>query len=93
MSAIVLSGECTVYEIAQLHQQIHDNWTADTDLELDVSAVSVVDASFVQLLASCKKQAGKQALQFLLIKPTEALDEKIKAMFMNDFFSAETSDE
>ncbi len=89
MSKIILSGECTIYEIAELHQQIHDNWKAGSDLELDVSAVSVVDACFVQLLASCKKQAELNECKFLLTKPTEILNEKIKAMFITDFFAVD----
>ncbi len=93
MSTIALSGDCTIYEIAQLHQQIHDNWKAGTDLELDVSAVTEVDASFVQLLASCKKRADIHEGQFQLSHPTEALNEKIKAMFMVDYFLTEASND
>ena len=89
MSAIALSGECTIYEIAQLHQKIHDNWKAGTNLELDVSAVSEVDASFIQLLASCKKRAEAHEVNLLLNNPTDALNEKIKAMFMIDYFAAD----
>jgi len=86
MDLIELSGECSIYEITRLHQQIHDNWQAKTDLNLDCSGVEEVDASFVQLLASCKKQADENTLSFSLINPSEVLLNKIKAMFLNDFF-------
>ncbi len=89
MSKITLSSECTVYEIAEIHQQIHDNWKAGSDLELDVSAVSAVDASFVQLLVSCRKQAELNECKFKLTKPTEILNEKIKAMFITDYFAVD----
>ena len=93
MSSIALSGECTIYEIAHIHQKVHDNWTGETDLDLDVSSVTDVDASFVQFLASCKKTADSKQHKFQLIKPTDALNEKIKTMFMADFFKEEVSDD
>lgn len=86
MNAIQLSGECTIYEIMQLHQQIHDNWPENTGLELDVSGVTEVDASFIQLLATCKNTARNKHLSFQLKTPSEPLNNKINAMFMQDFF-------
>lgn len=93
MDSIQLSGECSIYEITKLHQKIHNNWQAKTDLDLDVSEVTEVDPSFIQLLASCKKQADENNHLFELVSPSEPLLNKIKAMFMHDyFFSSETSD-
>lgn len=86
MDLIQLSGNCSIYEITQLHQQIHDNWPTQTDLNLDVSNISQVDASFIQLLASCKKQANNNNHLFKLVNPSEQLLNKIKAMFLNDYF-------
>lgn len=86
---IQLSGECTIYEIAQLHQKIHDNWKAGSGLELNAAEVSDVDASFIQLLAVCKNIAESNEQSFLLLNPSEVLNEKIDAMFMHDFFFAE----
>ncbi len=89
MNRIVLSGECTIYEIAQRHQQIHDNWKADGNLELEVSAVTAIDASFVQVLASCKKQAEQHGFQILITDSTDLLEDTIKAMYMSDFFAVD----
>ncbi len=89
MSSITLKGECTIYEIGQIHQQIHDKWKQDSELSLNVSAVTDADASFIQLLASCRKTAEDKGQAFKLVKPTEALIQKIEAMFMSAAFSSE----
>lgn len=91
MDSIQLSGECTIYEIAQIHQKIHDNWQANTNLSLDVSAVTEVDASFIQLLASCKKMALDKNQLFELLNPSDAVSNKMTAMFMNDYFDSENT--
>ncbi|MCW8929874.1 MAG: STAS domain-containing protein [Gammaproteobacteria bacterium] len=93
MDAIQLDGECSIYEITQLHQKIHDNWQGKTALNLDVSGVTEVDASFVQLLASCRKEAQEKHQQFELINPSEPLLKRITAMFMDDFFFSEEASE
>ena len=87
MSAIELSGECTIYEIAQLHQQILEKWKENSELIVDTSAVTEVDASFIQLLASCKKSAAEKNGRFQLLNPSEEVNNKIQAMFMQNFFS------
>ncbi len=89
MDSIQLDGECSIYEITQLHQKIHDNWHAKTNLNLEVSGVTEVDSSFIQLLASCKKQAEENDLQFELVNPSEPLLKRINAMFMDHFFFSE----
>jgi anti-anti-sigma regulatory factor len=91
MDSIQLSGECNIYEIAQIHQKIHDNWQANTNLSLDVSAVTEVDASFIQLLASCKKMALDKNQSFELLNPSDAVSNKMTAMFMNDYFDSENT--
>ncbi len=93
MNPIQLSGEGTIYEIVSIHQQIHDNWSVDTDMILDVSAITEVDASFIQLLASCKKTAESNHQTFQIINQPETLNDKMAAMFMQDFFTGESLQE
>ncbi|MCU7939042.1 MAG: STAS domain-containing protein [gamma proteobacterium symbiont of Bathyaustriella thionipta] len=89
MDSIHLSDECTIYEITQIHQKIHDKWQTNTNLNIDVSAVTEVDASFMQLLASCKKMAMDNNQFFKLINPSEKVTNKMKAMFMSDYFNSQ----
>jgi len=93
MNSIQLDDECSIYEIAQIHQKIHDSWQAKTDLTLDVSAVSSVDASFIQLIASCKKMAMDKNLSFKLLNPSETVSNKIDAMFMNAYIDSDETAE
>jgi ABC-type transporter Mla MlaB component len=86
MSSISLQGDCTIYEIAQIQQQIDDNWKEGTDIDLNVSAVLAVDVTFVQLLASCKETAKENEHAFKVTGPTKVLTEKIEAVFMQDYF-------
>ncbi len=76
----------TIYEIVPIHQQIHDNWSVDSDMILDVSTITEVDASFLQFLASCKKTAESNYQTFQIINQPESLNEKMAAMFIRDFF-------
>ena len=86
MNVISFQGDCTIYEIAQIQQQIDDNWKQGTDPELNVSAVLEVDVTFVQLLASCKKAAEENEQALKVTGPTKVLIDKIKAVFMQDYF-------
>jgi len=85
-----LTGECSIYEITQIHQQLLSQMQAteatQADFMLDVSKVSDVDASFIQLLACCKHNADNNKQKFQLINPSESLSNRIKAMFMEDYF-------
>ncbi len=86
MTVISLQGDCTIYEIAQIQQQIDDNWKQGTNLDLNVSAVLEVDVTFVQLLASCKKSVEENEQALKVTGPTKVLIDKIKAVFMQDYF-------
>lgn len=90
MALITLKGDCSIYEISYLHQQVREQYQksmADkSDIKLDASEVTEVDASLVQLLASCKIQAEANEQSFALLNPSEVLLKKISALFMEDFF-------
>jgi len=88
MVEITLSGECTIYEVAEWQNKIIDKWSdLSQSLNLNMADVSDVDASFVQLLLSCKKTAHANDAQCHLINPPSTLQERLKNMHLEEILS------
>ena len=87
MSAIKLSGDCSIYEISSIHQQVMKHWKGHTALALDLSSVIDIDASFIQLLMSCKQTAEQNNQTFELLNVSDPLSKMIDGMFSSDFFT------
>lgn len=66
---------CTIYEAAQLQQTLEELLQKDFVVELDVSAVESVDASFIQLLASSHIQAVNKGIELKITGHSEPLSE------------------
>ena len=87
MNPIKLSGDCSIYEISSTHQQVMKSWKGDSALALDLSNVRDIDASFIQLLMSCKQTAEQKAQSFELLNVPEKASQMIEAMCSADFFT------
>jgi len=82
---IKLANECTIYEVAEKHQQIMEKWAdKKKPLNLDLSAVTEIDSCFIQLLMSCKKTAAENAVDCHLINPSEKVAEKFNGLFAQE---------
>ena len=87
MNPIKISGDCSIYEISSTHQQVMKSWKGDSALALDLSNVRDIDASFIQLLMSCKQTAEQKEQPFELLNVPEKVTQMIEAMFSADFFT------
>lgn len=87
MSPIKLNGDCSIYEISSIHQQVMKSWKGKSALTLDLSRVSEIDASFIQLLMSCKQTAEQEKQSFELLNASDKLTQTIDAMFSSVFFN------
>jgi len=82
---IKLDNECTVYEVAEKHQQIMKSWSDQNQpLLIDLEKVTGIDSCFIQLLMSCKKTALEKKVECLFINPSEEVVEKFKGLFAQE---------
>lgn len=66
---------CTIYEAAQLHQDLEELLQKDFVVELDVSAIESTDASFIQLLAASHMQAVNKGVELKITGRSAPLSE------------------
>ena len=87
MNSLSLSGDCTIYEISEIHQQVLQAWKKKKGLTLDLSEVADIDASFMQLLLSCRQSAQQQQQLFELKNIPQQLSEKLESLYLSEWFS------
>jgi len=82
---IFLKNECTIYEVAEKHQQIMKNWSDQSQpLIIDLAKVIEIDSCFIQLLMSCKKTALEKKVECHLINSSKEVVEKFKGLFAQE---------
>lgn len=85
---VVFNGECTIYEVAEWQNKIIQKWSDHhLDIVLNMSEISDVDASFVQLLLSCKKTAHAHGSQCHITQIPSVLEERLKHMHVAEILS------
>jgi anti-anti-sigma regulatory factor len=85
---IKLANECTIYEVAEKHQQIMEKWSNfKQPLNIDLSAITEIDSCFIQLLMSCKKTALENKVSCHLINASEEIGDKIKGLFAEELLA------
>ena len=57
-SRIEIKGELSIFTAAALRQQLLDALEHETDVEVDLSAVSEMDSAGMQLMVAAKREAG-----------------------------------
>ena len=90
MKPITLSGDCSIYEISSVHQQVMERWKGKSPLALDLSKVNDIDASFIQLLMSCKQTAEHKKQSLEIVNAPDELAHMIDALFISDILSTES---
>lgn len=93
MKPIMLSGDCSIYEISSLHEKVVKAWKGNSPLALDLAKVTDIDPSFIQLLISCRKTAENKKQSLELVNAPQELTHMIDAMFAWEIFSAESGSE
>jgi len=88
MIEIRFSGECTIYEVAESQNKIIQKWPDQSQtINLNMSGVSDIDASFVQLLLSCKKTAHENNAQCHITNLPTVVEDKFQAMHVAEILS------
>ena len=58
VNRIEIKGELSIFTAAVLRQQLLDALDGETDVEVDLSAVSEMDSAGMQLMVAAKREAG-----------------------------------
>ena len=74
-------NECTIYQVAELRNEIADLMVQKKPLILDLSEVEAFDVSFVQLLLATQLQADKDNIQLNVEGASEELTELINSIY------------
>jgi anti-anti-sigma factor len=72
-----IRGEMTIYDAALLKQKLFAALEGEPHVHLDLSAVSEVDTTGVQLLLMAQATSVARAAKFSLLKPSEAISEAL----------------
>lgn len=62
----VISEECTIYDVSELKNQINELIENKVNIDFDLSEVTLIDASVIQLLLSSKIEMENNGLIFNL---------------------------
>lgn len=74
-SVITLEQECTIYQAAQLRQQLSDALIAGDGLQLDLSAIDEMDCSAAQILLWLASEAQRLDKPLSLVRLSAAARE------------------
>ena len=58
INRIEIRGELSIFTAAALRQQLLDALDSETEVEVDLSAVSEMDSAGMQLMVAAKREAG-----------------------------------
>ena len=83
-AVLTLSDECTIYEVTQLREQILALIQANKNIEFDLSAVSLIDASGVQLLLASKVEMEQKGLCFNLTNCSEQVTDFVESIHCDE---------
>ena len=76
----LMNEECTIYDVAELKDQILAIIKADKGIDFDLSDVTQIDASVVQLLLSTKSELSSRNLDFVISKQSDYVTEFISTI-------------
>ena len=86
--ASLIDGELTIYRAAELRGMLQGALeaalAAESDLALDLSAVTEMDSAGVQLLLAAKKSLQARERDLQLIAPSEAVLEVLDFLDLSD---------
>lgn len=81
---IQLADECTIYDVAELKEQIENVIERGASICFDLSNVMVLDAAVVQLLLSTKITLAEHDLNFNISTFSEAAQAFISNIYCQD---------
>lgn len=84
---ISLSGELTIYQARDTYSQLIEVLHDATELSLDLSDITDVDSSFLQILLWLQQEGIRQNIKVSLIQPSEVLKKVISQLGLAKSFN------
>lgn len=84
---IELTDECTIYDVAELKEQIQDIIERGVSICFDLSKINILDAAVVQLLLSTKIELAERKLSFNISALSEAALAFINNIYCQDLLA------
>ncbi|KMN35971.1 hypothetical protein VI26_10375 [Chromobacterium sp. LK1] len=75
---LTLSGEQTIYQAAELHQQLTEALGKHTAIQLELSCVSELDCAIAQVLIWLRGEAGARGVALEFIAPSQPVQDFIR---------------
>lgn len=89
-TTLAISGELTIYTVAQVKQDFFTEYEALTDkVALDLESVSEIDTAGVQLLLFARKILNELDKKLFVIKTNEVVDDIFSALDVTADFAKE----
>jgi len=81
---VLLAQECTIYEVADLKEQLNLLIEDNMNINFDLSDVVLIDASVVQLLISIKTEMKVKELSFSIEAISQNAQEFISSIYCTE---------
>lgn len=75
---LTLSGEQTIYQAAELHQQLAAALQSHAAIQLELSCVSELDCAIAQILLWLRAEAAARGVAVHFIAPSQAVQDFIR---------------
>lgn len=79
-TALAMRGEFTIYAAAEVHAALAGALDAARDIEIDLSGVSEIDSSALQILRAAGREAGQRGLAFEVTGHPPVLTEALQLL-------------
>ncbi|MGR2662057.1 MULTISPECIES: STAS domain-containing protein [Chromobacterium] len=86
---LTLSGEQTIYQAAELHQQLHAALAGHAAIELDMSCVGELDCAIAQVLLWLRRESLRKGVALRFIAPSPASQDFIRLVGLQGELSLE----
>jgi anti-anti-sigma factor len=88
---LAYEGEMTIYSASANFQRLRDYIAKRAPVHLDLSKVTEIDSSGLQLLLYAQSEADAQELDFSVTATSEAVDDMFDLLFLRRTFGLPTS--
>jgi len=82
INSLVLEGDCTIYEIADLFGKIRELVKQEPVARLDLSGVEKVDAAFLQLLLAAHLEAKRNNTKLEINGTSDVVSDMAKHIYL-----------
>lgn len=87
-----IGNDCTIYQAADLHEKLTSLLNKESSINIDISSIQQIDASFLQLLVAAHKQAEQQDRQLTVSGESDTVNKWVNQLYCNTALSGDSGD-